>query len=192
MNTERAHVGWGFWLWWVLASTVGWVLGGEVGVLSVWIVGLVGIVVGLGIAQWLVLRQHLSRAGWWVLASTVGWVVGLVVGGSVNLVVGGAVNLFVVVGLVGIGFGIGIAQWLVLRPHLSRAGWWVLASTVGLAVGGAVGVAVGGAVGIAVGGSISLASILSLVVGFPVSGAVYGAITGGAMVWLLRQPKLEE
>ena len=23
MNTERAQVGWGFWLWWVLASTVG-------------------------------------------------------------------------------------------------------------------------------------------------------------------------
>ena len=23
MNTERTHIGWGFWLWWVLASSVG-------------------------------------------------------------------------------------------------------------------------------------------------------------------------
>jgi hypothetical protein len=29
----------------------------------------------------------------------------------------------------------GVGQWLVLRRHVSRAGWWVFASAVGGAVG---------------------------------------------------------
>jgi hypothetical protein len=32
----------------------------------------------------------------------------------------------------------GTVQWLALRRHLRRAGWWVLASTVGFAAFGAV------------------------------------------------------
>ena len=58
-NTERTQVGWGFWLWWVLASAVGFAV----------------VRAGVGIAQWFVLRRHVSRAGWWVLASTVGYAV---------------------------------------------------------------------------------------------------------------------
>jgi len=27
MAVERSRVGWGFWLWWVLASTVSWPIG---------------------------------------------------------------------------------------------------------------------------------------------------------------------
>ena len=53
--------------------------------------------------------------------------------------------------------------------------WWVLASTVGMAVG----IAVLEAVGLAGGSHFS-------------SGAVVGAITGGVMVWLLRQPVTRE
>lgn len=34
MNTERAQVGWGFWLWWVLASTEGFGSGEVVGLLT--------------------------------------------------------------------------------------------------------------------------------------------------------------
>ena len=29
--------------------------------------------VAIGLAQWLVLRGRLPRAGWWILASVVGW-----------------------------------------------------------------------------------------------------------------------
>ena len=61
----------------------------------------------------------------------------------------------------------------------ANVGWglwlqWVLASTVGGAVGLAVGDAVDGALGDAVDGA--------------VFGTVFGAITGVALVWLLRQP----
>jgi hypothetical protein len=61
--TERAEVGWGFWLWWVLASSVGLTVGFIVGfaVLDVEVmsftIGLAagGAVVGasVGTAQWL-------------------------------------------------------------------------------------------------------------------------------------------
>jgi hypothetical protein len=50
--------------------------------------------------------------------------------------------------------------------------WWVLASTVGWAAGGFLSGAV------PVGGFLGWAAL----------GAVYGAITGSVLVWLLRQP----
>ena len=189
MNTERKQVGWGFWLrwvsafwlWWVLASTVGLAVGGAVGgavgfavyeepagVAVVVGVAVVGAVFGasVGIAQWLVLRRQVSRAGWWVLASTVGLAVGGVVVEAV--LVGGALLVGETLVFAVFGASVGIAQWLVLRRwQVSRAGWWVLASTVGFAVTGVVVEAV----------FVSLAG--------------YGAITGGVLVWLLRQPRPE-
>ncbi len=97
MNTERTQVGRRFWLWWMLASTVGLAVGGTVGAVGgavgtfVWgagsknsevgtvligvvIVAVSGAVIGasLGIAQRLVLRRQVSRPGRWILASTLG------------------------------------------------------------------------------------------------------------------------
>ncbi|MCZ6530531.1 MAG: hypothetical protein O6949_09435, partial [Chloroflexi bacterium] len=96
MNTERAQVGWGFAIWWVLASFVGWavsfaVAGAVLGAVLEAVAAAVGFAVAaavgmavagasLGIAQWLVLRRQVSRAGWWVGASSVGLAVGFVVG----------------------------------------------------------------------------------------------------------------
>ena len=199
MNTERAQVGWRFWLGWVVASTVGLGVGmavplwaivvfhgvlayaaggrssalGEAVALYVFLT-LIGAFGGasVGIAQWLVLRRQVARAGWWVLASIVGFALGFVVGGplgsattsravftpvdvAVQFLLGGAGN----------GAPMGIAQWLVLRRQVGRAGWWVLASTVGLAVGAFFSVA---------------------------AGVIYAPITGGVLVWLLRQPVTKE
>jgi hypothetical protein len=82
--------------------------------------------------------------------------------GMVNADVGwiGGVSLF--------GTVVGVLQWLVLRRQVARAGWWVLASTVGWVVGMPLGDSVGG----------------------PALGAAYGAITGTALVLLLRQAPL--
>ena len=155
MKTEQAQVGWGFWLGWVLASTVGLAVGGAVGgavgvpvffatslvmggFSALIFTGLViGVAVGValvGIAQGVILRRHVS-AGWWMLASIVGLAVSLTVVFTVVFNVGGGV------GAIGamVGASVGIAQWLVLRRQVSWAGRWVLASTVGFAVSGAVG-----------------------------------------------------
>ncbi len=154
----------------MLASTVGWAAGGPVGVAvgsSRYIIvnGYVGIAVGgtvAGALQWLVLRRQVARAGRWVLASLgAAAVVGVVVFGV------GAVSADVgwVVGAAAFGTVLGALQWLVLRRQVARAGWWVLASTVGWVVGGPVGG----------------------IVGWAALGAVYGAVTGPVLVWLLRQ-----
>jgi hypothetical protein len=150
---------------------VGGVLfGAEAGVVAL---GVAFAVTGavIGTAQWLLLRQHLSRVGGWVLATSLGFAMF------------GAVNeantvVFAVVFAV-VGAAVGIAQWLVLRQHLRRAGWWALASTMGFATYGAVPSlyeTVYGAVGVVV--------VLTIV-------AMYGAITGAVLVWLLRQPASE-
>ena len=169
---KRARVGWGFWLWWVLATTVGWFSGfivGSVGGYAVMeilpsygnvaLVAWGGVVLGagVGIFQWLVLRRRVSRAGWWVLASILGLAGGAVVGTTAVALAGGDPTTWGVVGgwVVG-GAMAGLMQWFVLRRQVSRAGWWVLASTVGWAVSS--------------------------------YGVVLGAVTGIAVVWLLRQP----
>ena len=180
-------IGGGFAGWWVLASIVGLAVGFGVG-------GAVGMAVGgavvgasVGTAQWLVLRRQVSRAAWWVLATTVGFAVGLVVGkavggtGDVGFAVGWAVSGAVA------GASVGIAQWLVLRWQLSRAGWWVLASIVGFA-----GAFPAFAVGMREAVAFPVASAVLEAVGIAVAGALYGAITGGVLVWLLRQPATEE
>jgi hypothetical protein len=149
--------------------------------------------------QWLVLRLHVSRAGWWmagwwILASTAGFAVAC---GAVTAAAGASVafgysegfdelgSFATVLGwtlTVALGGAVtGILQMLVLRARVFRAGWWVLASAVGWGLGMAV---VGyGAVLDEVWDS-PLALLWSLVGG----GVVMGAVTGGTLVWLLRQP----
>ncbi len=94
----------------------------------------------------------------WVLATTLGWILGWALGGEI-----------------GIGTVVGIAQWLVLRPLVSQAGWWILASTAGWVVAWALivpGVLVSPADGI-------VASI--------VAGAVFGFMLGLAQWFVLRR-----
>lgn len=69
--------------WWILASTLGWILGEAIAQLwTIAVTGIMGvevraIVVGaaVGLVQWFVLRRFVYGAGWWILASTIGWTV---------------------------------------------------------------------------------------------------------------------
>ena len=192
MKVKGSQVGWGFWLQWVVASTVGMLLGFIVGFpLSFLVMDIVGerlgqsfggivIGIGVGVLQWLVLRRRISGVGWWVLASAAGGygiVQAMFLGafeGYVGSLSFGALLSFT--GVVALGGAVaGTLQWLVLRGQVSRAGWWVLASTVGWGLGMAVSRA------FPWGRDDALLALA-------VTGVVLGAITGGALVWLLRQP----
>ena len=152
---QKQSVEWAIWFQWVLASTLGWLLG--------WfLVGELGVGAVIGLAQWLVLRQAIDdRFGWWILASAGGWIVGwgLIVSGILISPESGITSI--VTGSV-IGLAVGLAQWFVLRRVVSRAGWWVLASTAAWILG--------------------LAGLL----GGTLVGAVVGAVTGFMLDWLLR------
>ena len=187
MNTERAQVGWGFWLWWVLATFVGSAVGVVVGVAVLGpVLGAVGLA-GAGVMQWLVLRQQLSRSGWWILASSVGLAIGLVVGVAASAAGG---DDAAVVSLPVLGASVGIAQWRVLRRQVSRAGWWIVVNVVGLAVGLAATLVVFGVADGSGGGAVTGA--LEDAIFGAVIGAVVGAITGAVMVWMLRQRAAKE
>jgi hypothetical protein len=124
----RRKPGWGFWLLWVLASSVGLavglaVVGAVSGAVPLDVVGAVA-----GVAQWLLLRRQVRRAGWWILASTVGWAVGLAVVNAVvdavvdavGWAVGWAVGLAVgwaVVGAVSGSITGTVLVWLLRQPR---------------------------------------------------------------------------
>jgi len=151
----RPSFDWLLWLKWVLASTLGWVAGVLLPVYGALAVGTM-----VGIAQWVVLRPRFKQAGWWILASALGWVLGQILVTAVlpiqNTFLQGAV----------LGGTLGIAQWLILRRWVHRAGWWIVLSAVGWSAGPILGA--------------------SLV------GAVAGAITGLALELFLRYARTGE
>lgn len=223
MKTEIAHVRWGLWLQWILATIMGFVVGltvgGPIALIAGWLTGgilafpMLGVMIAtpVGLVQWLVLRQQIPRVGWWVLASITGAAVGGFVVDAIvwvwpfvdailrrhaaiviveNWVVGYWVSN--VVQMAAFGASVGIIQWLVLRRHVYKAEWWILASTIAWSLAWNLGDAVHwfmpetqwNPVVLPVVGRVTAASVVSL----PLRGTVVGAITGILLVWLLRCP----
>lgn len=152
--------------WWVLASTIGWIIGPIVflitaGQVANWIgavLGFVGCGVVVGLAQWVVLRREIPRAGWWILATAASIVLGLaLIWGLLGLVdfLSGpdgiaAVDLSdrittvtitaagLVLGLL-LGGVLGMGQSKALPWHIADVGWWVLACAIGAVLDGVLG-----------------------------------------------------
>jgi hypothetical protein len=91
-----------------------------------------------GLLQYLLLRRHLPRTGRWVAATALGLVMGLVAGRLTLYALQGTIGstLLGVLSTALIGGSLGLAQWLVLRPCLRHAAWWIPANVLGWAVVG--------------------------------------------------------
>ncbi len=143
------------------------------------------------VAQWLVMRRYIRHIGWWLPVSFWGWFIAFIliqllfgVGNWIfamvpggELEVGGVpvnMQVFWVSVLVKLleWAVIGVGQWLVLRRHFQPASWWVLASAAGGAVKGGVELIIG--------------TVVGGVTGALVGSLGYGAVTGVALVWLLK------
>ena len=125
-----------------------------------------------------------NNVGWrfwlaWVLASIIGFVTGALLGMSVAY---GLFDRDVFDATIGITAGIvmgatgGCVQWVVLREKVARAGWWVLASTLGFAI------------------TLGTLGFIGINENYVMAGiqfaAVFG-ITGGVLQWLiLRQAEI--
>jgi hypothetical protein len=215
-SRQRAGT-WVLWALWVLLFTVGGFVGLQVawanrvragGIVEWTIAGAV-----LGLAQWPVLSRYVPKITWWtwIPATAVGLIAGIMATGAwiaampggleipgapvVNAAIDGGIALA----------GVGIAQWLVLRLHVRSAGWWVLSNVLAgallqpiiflttLQLGGvlykifsanvtdAPKFGDGASQALAVAGSVG--QVLGLIAA--------GAVTGLALVRLLRQPALE-
>ena len=132
--------------------------------------------------QWIVLHRYVNRAILWLLLTTAGLFIALYVGLFVGVAaaasamagtrIGSPLILAFVVG----GAVLGLPQWLLLLQAGRRAVSWIIAS-------GIAGIALGpvalGADGASFRGRSDLLEITE-------HSAIYGAITGVALVWLLR------
>lgn len=191
MNVTQLNNGRSFWLAWFLATLLGFGIGGILGATFAYPLfpagrseaasGIaLGIVMGAtgGYFQWMVLRERIAGAGLWGLASTLGF--GSAIGAVIitdadeNL----AIASLLMAGVFGAASG--VLQWLILRPKLPQAGWWLPANLLGSLVG-AIAVPITGVILAAGHWEIGL-----LIFGL-LFGTGYGAITGAVLIWLLRQ-----
>ena len=200
VDQPALKVGWSIYLQWVLANVFGGALGFPLSdILYDSIKAQVGETVGhaisgatigaaLGLAQWLIIRRGVFKMDIWVLVTTMSWAMAVVIyesmSGVLDRTLGGAM----------MGAALGLAQWLVLRRRVSRSASWILATTVGLAMGWSLGLAIYEAVAVAiyrvVGGA--MYELVSGAISGAMSGLVYGVVTGTALLWLLpnRKPPL--
>ena len=116
---------WALWFQWIMATTLGWILGG----LFFSGIPLIASGVAASILQWLVLQGRLSRPWRWVLASTAGWTAGYIF-----IILALPDELGFLSGVV-LGLAVGLAQWLILRAELYWAGWWIVFSVMGWTTG---------------------------------------------------------
>ncbi len=218
MSMKLSPAEWRLWLLWVAATSLGmavgflwlmvaapfgpqfvylWYYAGQspiiqtiYGLLGVPVLGVLVLGIALGTPQWLVLRRHLPRMAWWVPATSVGVALGLVVAVwwrfTLSYDYPTDLGFRVAVAMMGASLGlfIGLAQALVLKRHLPRAGWWVLTSVTAWAA-----LATASLVWV---GFLETTGPLAEPLFYPVWGVIVlvpGAITGAALVWLLRHPR---
>jgi len=97
------------------------------------IVGLMVPLIGLAlaVAQWLLVRMHVRRAGLWIPVTFVGWVAPIVL--LVAFFPPLLANQQIQIGatLTSIGFVMGAVQYSLLRPYKPHSGWWIPASVLG-------------------------------------------------------------
>jgi hypothetical protein len=180
------------WLAWTLATAAGMILGfvpfaffvADLNLLLMRILLplLAGVLVGL--FQWLVLRPYLTHSVDWVLNGGAGWALGFALGLLVIQAMGrsplGQLAAYVLFGLIVAGL-----QWPVLRREIPHVAPWVAASIVGWALGAYLSQA---SLGLLAAGGGEVNQVLSSLVIAGLTGLVAGAITGLALVWIVRQP----
>jgi hypothetical protein len=190
VKVERNELG--LWLGWTLATAGGMLLGflPTILVVNVLDLGLAQIAVPvlagtvIGFAQWLVLRRFVTASTQWDWTDGISWAAGYILG--LLLIQMLPSTVFVVfLGYFLFGVIVALVQWPVLRREIPQAFTWLIASAIAWAVGYWVSQAVL---------SLFTDPLIDPVVGTAViaitSGLVAGAITGLALIWIVRKPEV--
>ena len=182
----------GLWLSWTLATAVGMLLGFLPSLLLVnvldiqWARIIVPLLAGflIGLAQWAVLRNYVLNSHDWILAAGTSWAVGYAVGlFLINLLASsyiGSLVSYVLFGAV-----IAIVQWPILSREIPHLGTWILTNVIGWTAGFYLSQV---ALNLFFNGPtippVTSTSFIAIV-----TGLVAGAITGIALVLIVRQPE---
>jgi hypothetical protein len=182
----------GLWLGWTLATALGMLLGFLPSLLLVnvldlpWARVIVPLLAGflIGLAQWAVLRNYLIESYDWVLAGGASWAVGYALGlFLINNLSGTGLAGFL--GFALFGLIVAIVQWPLLRREIPNVWAWILANVIGWSLGFYAGLL-----------SLNLFftdpainPVVSTSAVSVASGLVAGAITGLALVWIVRKPE---
>lgn len=189
MNNESKQFGKKFLQNWILANSVGWLVGliGAI-LLSYLVVNMfyhketnliLGLCIGasVGYAQWFVLKKKFKINSSWGLVCAVCMGIPFIVevileesGYKITYFQGnyeflGRLLFGVIVGLV-----IGLLQIRYLKPYFKKAGWWIVASSVGW-------------------GICWLSSLVPMplsILGILLGGVLLGLITGYGIIWMSR------
>ena len=179
------------WLAWTLATALGMLVGYlplaflvgslDLGVARVIVPIITGVL--LGLAQWLVLRPYVSNSSDWILNHAVGWVTGFTLGLFVVQLLS-KTPLGMLVGFMAFGVIVALFQYPVLRREIPHLSTWIIANVIGWTLGAylsqlATGVFFQNA---------TPTTFTSVLVTVGITGLVAGAITGLALIWIVRQP----
>ena len=190
VKVERNELG--LWLGWTLATAGGMLLGFLSTVLLVNVLNLglsqiaVPVLAGtvIGFAQWIVLRRYVTASTRWDWTDGISWAAGYILG--LLLIQMLPSSVFVVfIGYFLFGIIVALVQWPVLRREIPQVVTWLVASALAWAAGYWVSQAVL---------SLFTDPLINPVVGTAViaitSGLVAGAITGVALIWIVRKPEV--
>jgi hypothetical protein len=190
VKVERNELG--LWLGWTLATAGGMLLGFLPTILLVNVLSLglaqiaVPVLAGtvIGFAQWLVLRRYVTASTRWDWTDGISWAAGYILG--LLLIQMLPSTVFVVfIGYFLFGVIVALIQWPVLRREIPQVFTWLVASAVAWAVGYWASQAVL---------SLFTDPLIAPAVGTAViavtSGLVAGAITGIALIWIVRKPEV--
>ena len=138
----------------------------------------------VGLAQWFVLRKYVNGVSDWIWAAGASWAVGYALGLLIiNGLTGTGLDAFI--GYILFGAIVGLVQWPVLRREIPNVWIWVLANVIGWTTGFFLSQA---SLDLFFNGP-AIAPVASTAVIAGVSGLVAGAITGVALVLIVRQPE---
>jgi hypothetical protein len=191
-ETKVASNEFGMWLEWTLATALGMLLGFLPSIILVNLLdlALARLIVPLwagfliGLAQWGVLRKYVNQASDWVLAAGASWAIGFARG---LLIMNGLTNtgLDALFGYILFGIIVAVVQWPVLRREIPNVWTWILANVVGWTTGFYLSQL---SLDLVFNGP-TINPVASTSVLSGVSGLVAGAITGLALIWIVRKPE---
>lgn len=191
IKVERNELG--LWLGWTLATAGGMLLGFLPTIPLVNLLNLafaqiaVPVLAGtvIGFAQWLVLRRYVTAATNWVWVDGVSWAAGYILGLFLIQVLPSTV-FAAFIGYFLFGVIVALVQWPVLRREIPHILTWILASALAWAAGYWVSQAV---LSLFFTGDLMEPAVSTTVIAVT-SGLVAGAITGVALIWIVRKPEV--